>query len=583
MKRVMFLALLMVFWIVFAADDAFAAMPVGKLGDPYDGVSFEEFLPKTGGGRTCNGIYYGAYNHIASWGVGYHDEELLAVRGYEDYTQGSKKPVLWRVVGEEDGGIVLMSEYVLDAHRFISDDPTNNSWSASDIRQWLNDANYFDSSKSDGKKPGDEEYQSYWGMPWSGFLYGDGEGINREDKRPFTLAELGTGAEGPILSLDVTTGDRFYLLRGGTDSSGGWVSWLANESGGKPSADFLLEGSGAIGATLRNGVPVLQLDDLDQQESVGGLIFELLKSTEINKDNAYSNQLLVSDYWLRTSADPGKALTVKSADNKYSVTSSDIVSDEVEIKRITEEGEEDKDGYIDRLLGVRPVFRLKPQSIIFAAEITSDKIPGHTSASDLYRVSSGNTAKNYKLTILNENLSAGDVTIAGEKFEDLIARDEDRAVSADQLRGVRVMTKGIKIGMRLAYKIVKEVGGKHEIVGYGNGIPAPATGIAGVDIKTASLRLHERYIVYVWGQNDKSLNSHEGSKPEYFRVEVWPAGSVVIDGDGDDDDGGDYDDYDDDENGGGDGSSGGGCGAGFGMTALLTALALGFTVKRSKP
>ena len=45
------------------------------------------------------------------------------------------EPVEWRVLDIRDGKALMISEYLLDAHRF---DGSNNEWETSELRAWLN-------------------------------------------------------------------------------------------------------------------------------------------------------------------------------------------------------------------------------------------------------------------------------------------------------------------------------------------------------------------------------------------------------------------------------------------------------------
>jgi hypothetical protein len=120
---------------------AHAAMPTGAAGQVYDGVDFT--VLSTPG----NGIYYGIYNHA---------KELSDNNGQQGSAtlEGTYKPILWRVMGEESGGgnITLMSEYVLDSMAFHhTNNPGANYYNNSAIRGWLNGAflNSFESAEED--------------------------------------------------------------------------------------------------------------------------------------------------------------------------------------------------------------------------------------------------------------------------------------------------------------------------------------------------------------------------------------------------------------------------------------------------
>lgn len=115
---------------------AHAAKAVGTVGTVSDGVDLNALK------ASDTGIYYGTYDHARS---------LNGIGGAwgPSNLEGVIKPILWHVMGEEqsDGGITLLSEYVLDSRPFQNVmDPGCNYYNTSDIRAWLNSGTGFLSS-----------------------------------------------------------------------------------------------------------------------------------------------------------------------------------------------------------------------------------------------------------------------------------------------------------------------------------------------------------------------------------------------------------------------------------------------------
>ena len=71
---------------------------------------------------------------------------------FGSYPQGGNgeiEPIKWRILSEENGEALLLSEYILDAHRF---DPSKNNYKNSEIRKWLNNDFYNKAFKEDEKQ-----------------------------------------------------------------------------------------------------------------------------------------------------------------------------------------------------------------------------------------------------------------------------------------------------------------------------------------------------------------------------------------------------------------------------------------------
>ncbi len=164
---------------------------------------------------------------------------------------------------------------------------------------------------------------------------------------------------------------------------------------------------------------------------------------------------------------------------------------------------------------IRPEFKLNPDSIIFASEVGGTGL-GATEADGYYYATSA-TGKNFKLTILNENLSITNISANGKSVA------QGSMVSATQGKEI-VLGGAIGEGTdSIAYKIVS---GNEErtIISYGVGTADSVTIPA--DLESGD------YTVYAWAQKSNSHNSNEGSVPFYFTLSVAPyvPGSVPVTG-----------------------------------------------------
>ena len=67
---------------------------------------------------------------------------------YPQRLEGEVRPVEWQVLSKENGRMLVISRYGLDAMRF---DPESNDWSKSEIRRWLN-GEFYNSTFADEEK-----------------------------------------------------------------------------------------------------------------------------------------------------------------------------------------------------------------------------------------------------------------------------------------------------------------------------------------------------------------------------------------------------------------------------------------------
>jgi hypothetical protein len=458
MKRVMILSLLLAFSLVVSAGAAFA-----EPGDPSDGVDFEA-LYKPG-----SRIYLGAYDHAASKDAveGKNAEEERSE--HQNYTadrvhyEGERTPVLWRVMGEENGKIVLMTEYVIDFWRF---DRNTNEWGQSNhqgIRRWLDDEWYHDGFLSHAKRTFNDveldlversnDVKTSLYLPNSNnVLVPSGDLYNRFGGSPNPIGE------GGVALATAFTSDDFYLLcgtysfpeAGANIVNSNKVSWWADDvealSKGQVSCD-LGEGNKKA-ATLKNREP--------------------------------------ADYWLRSPSpyddNPG------NLGDKEKV----LIDNALYVEGIS--GNVMHSG-VSTFRGVRPVlkFRQERGSVLFVSKDIGGQSPG----------------ENHKLTLLNKDLFAMGMKIKGEE---LYPGKDVRVQSGDL---VSVLAAQVSPGTLLTYKLVDSGG---SIVSSNQGERMH------VQIDTNGLT-PGAYRAYVWAQKNEQLHSHEGSEPLYFNLLVSGGGA----------------------------------------------------------
>lgn len=410
--------------------------PTPGLGDPADGVDIDAlFTPG-------NGIYYGAYEHATSL----EDNQEGVVTGRES----SPTPVLWRVMGEENGEgyITLLSEYVLDSMVFKTSLNGNNAhnYDSSELRAWLNGT--FLDSFANAEQGGMANVDTITNMcNTSGTdVIGDyypqraynnnGSYIDNNN----TTQEVKTGPW-PINTYN----DKVYLPHCDFDDEE--VHWGANYSTNSTFADTV--------ATLKNGTSV--------------------------------------NWWLRSPSEAGSYLGY-------------ILDDEGDVSI--------SQAYVSWPNGVRPAFKLNPESVIFASEIVSSG--GTPNAGQLvedatnYAVSAA--AKNYKLTVVDTTLSAGTLAAGGQTMDNSAHPIRTAAPGGT----VAVAATGATTGTNLTYKIVDS---NRNVVGYGQAADNADLTVTANDLSGGNL-VDDSYTVYVWAQENEDINSHRGSKPMYFTLAV---------------------------------------------------------------
>ncbi len=166
----------------------------------------------------------------------------------------------------------------------------------------------------------------------------------------------------------------------------------------------------------------------------------------------------------------------------------------------------------DLSLGIRPLIKLDPSAVLFASEIktgaNTDK--GETEADGTNYFEGEGGTRNYKLTVMDTNLTAG--TIMVESGD--ITIDSHRTVALGG--ALHVEATNATHGTNLTYKIVD---GNNEIVGYGQGADNAHLTIDAQSFANTHLPFGN-YTVYIWAQKNNGYHSHQASAPQYFTLTV---------------------------------------------------------------
>ena len=165
---------------------------------------------------------------------------------------------------------------------------------------------------------------------------------------------------------------------------------------------------------------------------------------------------------------------------------------------------------VDTDAGVRPAFNLDSPSIIFASEIKlgADPTKGETEVDDSYSAATAVGGRNYKLTLVDSNLTHGTLEIGGRT----LGEAQTVAVGGN----IVIDGDGGTSGTKLTYKIVDLSG---TLVGFGQSAGNSTVTINATDFSGTNLS-GGAYAVYVWAQKDNALSSHMGSAPQYFTLYV---------------------------------------------------------------
>lgn len=76
-------------------------------------------------------------SQLHGWRSGYGYQYVQFGRYRQDYAD---QPILWRILGIQNGRALLLSEYILDTLPFDAD---SNAWECSDLKAWLNGTFYW--------------------------------------------------------------------------------------------------------------------------------------------------------------------------------------------------------------------------------------------------------------------------------------------------------------------------------------------------------------------------------------------------------------------------------------------------------
>jgi len=172
--------------------------------------------------------------------------------------------------------------------------------------------------------------------------------------------------------------------------------------------------------------------------------------------------------------------------------------------------------------GVRPLFKLEPENLVFASEILSD-VSGRPDATlaDSNYAASAEGSRNYKLTVTGTDLELTGVYANGKA----VGSEEHPAVYAApggllELKGVPNDTANTSIN----YKILDADGA---LAGYGVGKALLTDGENTAAIKADALDgtplPKGGYTVFAWLQRSNETNSNEASPPLRFSMAVAEA------------------------------------------------------------
>lgn len=413
-----------------------------------------------------NFIYYGEYQHALAINT-----TTYAVTSRES----TATPILWRVAGEEasDNNITLYSEYILDTRQFDTSSAAN--WGATSLRSWLNNQSGFGSN--------------FTGLEWN----------NTVSAAVATAAYNDSSYLGGAVSSST---DRFYL------------PWGTPNNGTNPN----LKTTGENGVWWSKDNPSNAVTYA--ASPTGGLLYEITSSNPIFSgatagSNKRSASLKLFDsggpasniayrYWLRNFHVGGGATgwyTQTSGNNDTISTGS--------------------------YAGIRPIFKLNPDEILFATEITTSytKTNQMDAVTGVYRDGGrlGTNASAYKLTLHDNSKTTPSLIY---DYDETL----DSSTSAIYIKPGDMIdfdTATLPFGNALAYKVV-EKGTNGDTVRYGHEtaslLPAALTLKANniyLDSDSDSRTLSEDdYVAYVWAQQDSVTQSHVGATPHIFTLTV---------------------------------------------------------------
>ena len=221
-----------------------------------------------------------------------------------------------------------------------------------------------------------------------------------------------------------------------------------------------------------------------------------------------------ADYKLASSYDGNKA-TLKSGTSVYWWLRAPL-STFYNYALYVNDGGSVNDGDVTDALGVRPAFQFNPSSVLFSSKIVSGSEDGMGTINEVANnyAAAGGVAENYKLTILGENDGADVGTLGNVPITD------QTVTKGDNLPLSGLTSSQTSTDYTINYKIVGDDGSDgREIVSYGFG---PATASTDLTLATSGLAVGD-YDAYVWLQKNNDINSHEGTNPAHFALEVTNA------------------------------------------------------------
>jgi hypothetical protein len=418
----------------------------------------------SGYGEVWDGIDFDALIAEGS-GVYYGNYNHAVIANTSDTVtgwEGFSAPILWSVMGEEagDGALTLLSKYVLDSQVFNTEYRGGNAqnYADSELHTWLNERFLSDSNFEDAEQNGMAEVNTITGM----YDKNTGAPITGDHYPQYAYTDDGSGLEDNDTNQQVNTGP-----------------WPKNTAGDK----VYLPWDKVVGNTV--------------YWTAGNDVSEGLLSSNFAGNAATLKNGTAVNWWLRSpfSSFSGGVLCVGLS------------------------GETSYYGDVFGSFGVRPVFKLKPESVLFASEVLDDVTgrPDATLADGGRKYAAGEGgAKNFKLTVLNPSLTLSFLSDS----DGTIMNGSTRQIAGGGSLALTGTGTGTDHGS-LAYKIVDRDNGS--IAGYGT-----AASAKDITVDASALAAGD-YTVYVWAQKDNTLNSNSGSQPLYFTLTVGGATSAPED------------------------------------------------------
>ncbi|MCL2884532.1 MAG: DUF6273 domain-containing protein [Oscillospiraceae bacterium] len=449
---------------------AYAAPQIGTAGSVDDGINWNSYMD----GNSY--FFYGTYDHTSE------DRNHVP--------EGVSRPIRFQVMGQDPGEtntVTLLSKYILDARSFAPNRNGSNDYVTSDIRAWLNSYNNTLDSV---------DYTA------SGFFttaFSPAEALDRNIVPTYVSTSF----------FDFITGDELF---GSSGASGIPTGSLATWPTTTPQKDKIYIPWGAGPGNSDQDVMYFS-------------------ANTIRDDSAK----IPADDYLRTRTDGGfnggDAIIWQRTPSQYNA--SFVMDDQAQTGF---NGSSNGWLYPDWTgfpWGVRPAFHLGTGSVIFISEVTDapDALgataPDGTATNDSegvgipdadtnYWQATEDNAVNYKLTVINDNL-----TLDSLKYNNS-ALSDGQAIAVNTGTASLSLTDGTASAgiYKLVYKVVGDVGGERTILDYGTGTKT------NLQMDISQLAAGD-YTVYVWAQKDNALNSNEASLPIWFSLKIASPGTTT--------------------------------------------------------